>query len=75
MRTAFSTDGAPTLSPTPRRAPSALSASQAAHRAALFTRLGGVFWMWRWTEIDGTLGLDLTPEATRSGSGYASLHA
>jgi hypothetical protein len=41
MRTTFSTDGAPTLSPTPRRAPSALSASQAARRAAWFKRLGG----------------------------------
>jgi hypothetical protein len=53
MRTTFSTDGAPTLSPTPRRAPSALSASQAARRvlhsaagargAAWFKRLGVVF--------------------------------
>jgi hypothetical protein len=51
MRTAFSTDGAPTLSPTPRRAPSARSASQAARRvpptaaaarrAAWCKRLGG----------------------------------
>jgi len=51
MRTAFATDGAPTLSPTPRRPPSALSASQAArrvplstpgaHRTAWFKQLGG----------------------------------
>jgi len=51
MRTAFATDGAPTLSPTPRRPPSALCASQAARRvphrtpgarrSAGFKRLGG----------------------------------
>ena len=32
MRTAFSTYGAPTLSPTPRRPPSALRTSQVARR-------------------------------------------